>query len=445
MKKTIPFLSIGIAIFLSIVFIGAISTSSRAAGPYRGYVVIQPDPHRRWIRDISFSSNINGIEALELAGQEVVTTSTAFGVAVCSINGVGCPPDNCFCSSSFWDYSYWDGSAWQSHPTGAGGSSLGDRAVEGWRWGEWGVGSLPPANHLIAANEALDYLLAQQSADGGYGSASSSVETLLSIGANHITPADWRKANNPYSLSNYLLLKGAAFTKGGSASAGKLSVGLSGSQGCQPYRSQSPSGNYDSATGIYAEGAGNQSWAMLGVSAISETIPAQAVSYLKSLQKSDGSFEWGTGYGYDTNSTSLAIQALIAGGESITSTAVISGLNYLQSAQNSDGGFPYDPVSVWGTASDANSTAYAIQAIIAAGQDPQASPWVQSGSDPIQFLLSLQLPDGSFEWQKGGGVNFLATQQAIPALLHRPFPLNEAPWMSCPANSLPVIIFSNPN
>ncbi len=445
MKKTMPFLSIVIALFLSIVFIGAMTTSTSADGPNQGYVVIQPDPGQRWVREISFSSNINGLEALELANQEVITSSTAYGVAVCSIGGVGCPADNCFCSSEYWDYGYWDGGAWQSHATGASDSSLGDGAIEGWRWGAWGSGSLPPAPQLIAANEALDYILTLQNSNGGYGTTSSSVETLLAIGANNISPTDWRKSDNQYSLANYLLLHGATYANGSAAAAGKLSVGLTGSQGCLPYNSQSPASNYDPITGIYAEGSGPQAWVMLGVSAISETIPSQAITYLKSLAKSDGSWEWGVGYGSDTNSTSMAIQALIAGGESITATTIISGLNYLQSAQNSDGGFPYDLVSIWGTDSDANSTAYAIQAILAAGQNPETSPWVQSGGNPIQFLLSLQLANGSIEWQSGYGANLLATQQVIPALLHRPFPLNTSVLLSCPSSTMPLILLSNPD
>jgi hypothetical protein len=241
---------------------------------------------------------------------------------------------------------------------GPTGSTLSNGAIEGWKWGEWGSAAIPTATHLIAANEALDYLLSIQSADGGYTSAGGSVETLLSIASNSINPADWRKPGNHFSLANTLLLNGAKYSSKSSAAAGKLSVGLTGSQGCLPYASQSPSYDYNPATGIYDAGAGGQSWAILGASALGDSIPAQAITYLKSLQKSDGSFEWGTGYGYDTNSTSMAIQALIAGGDSITSTAVISGFELFTISPNTMVGFPYDPVSTYGTESDANSTAY---------------------------------------------------------------------------------------
>lgn len=111
------------------------------------------------------------------------------------------------------------------------------------------------------------------------------------------------------------------------------------------------------------------------------------------------------------------MQALIAAGEPVTATEVVSGLAYLKQAQQPDGGFAYDLTS--GGGSDANSTAYAIQALVAAGEDPAGEAWRVGGVLPVAYLLSLQLPDGSFEWQKDLGSNLFATQQAIPALLQR--------------------------
>jgi len=119
----------------------------------------------------------------------------------------------------------------------------------------------------------------------------------------------------------------------------------------------------------------------------------------------------------------LAIQALVAGGECLTSSNIVRGVDYLKSAQNNDGGFPYDPQSAWGTDSDTNSTAWAMQALLAANQDLTDSKWIINGSNPISYLLSVQLPDGSFEWQKDTGANILATQQAVAPLLGQPFPL----------------------
>jgi len=54
-------------------------------------------------------------------------------------------------------------------------------------------------------------------------------------------------------------------------------------------------------------------------------------------------------------------------------------------------------------------------------------------------LLSLQLPDGSFEWQKGKGANPLATEQAISALLGRTFPLRVGRPADCLRTDLPAV------
>src|SRR3712207_8852078 len=52
---------------------------------------------------------------------------------------------------------------------------------------------------------------------------------------------------------------------------------------------------------------------------------------------------------------------------SSTSEAKTRAVNYLRTQQNADGGFPFSQTSQFGNASDANSTAVSIQAIVATG------------------------------------------------------------------------------
>jgi squalene cyclase len=179
-------------------------------------------------------------------------------------------------------------------------------------------------------------------------------------------------------------------------------------------------------------------------------VPGLALDHLKGLQQPDGGWEWDTGWGSDTNSTALAIQSLAAAGEPAASPVIIDGLDYLEGAQNDDGGFPYSPVSPWGTDSDTNSTAFVVQALLAAGDSPTDSRWLTytngiTPTNPISFLLSMQLADGSFEWQPGaGGDRQASTRQAITALLGRPFPLEVAELDNCRACYLPIIRKSSP-
>jgi hypothetical protein len=423
--------------------LGAAVAFAQPAGPAdqaHGYVIVQFNDRDLVARAITFTTPISGLRALELSGLEIVTTTTGFGPAVCSIGGVGCPADNCFCGgATFWGYKFWDGGAWQDYMVGAGDSALNDGAVEGWRWGAWGS-AMWPARPVTAALQALDWLRPRQSlSDGGYGGDGGSAEAQLTIGANGYTATEWRRQSGAPSLAHYWLGRAGPYSQGGGAQAGKLAVGMAATDTCWPRPAVHPSAYYSVTSGIYAEGAGPQAWAILGTIAVSETVPAEAVQYLKGLTQPNGGWEWGPGWGTDTNATALALQALIAFGEPATSAVITQGVAYLKTAQNADGGFPYDPVSPWGTDSDANSTAYVLQALRAAGEDPVGPSWSKGVNNPVTFLLTMQLADGSFEWKAGNGSNQLATQQAGVALLGRPFPLNVAEPRWCPAQYLPLV------
>jgi len=439
-------LTLAVAV-LVLTLAGLIVTSVAAAQPAaaprsaRAHVVVQFGDHDLAARAINFTAPISGLRALELTGLPVVTASFGWGTAVCAINGVGCPATNCFCdSNNFWGYKYWDGSAWQDYMVGADSSSVNNGAVEGWRWGPWGS-AMHPARPITSAVQALDWLAPRQSlTDGGYGGDSATAEAQLAVAANNYTAAEWRRQPNAPSLQSYQMMYASRFANQGAGAAGKLAVAQIGARTpCWTNNTRQPSHYYNSGTGAYSNEAGPHAWAMLGTVALSQTVSAQAVQYLKNLQQPNGGWEWSPGWGTDTNTTALAVQALIASGEPVGSSNVTNGLTYLKSAQNNDGGFPYDPTSLWGTDSDANSTAYVIQAILAAGQDPMSAAWQKNGNTPYAFLLSLQLSDGSFEWQSGTGSNQLATVQSIVALLGRPFPLRVASVNACPVLYFPFI------
>ena len=104
--------------------------SAAPADEAHGTVIVQLGDHELVARPITFTAPISGLAALQLSGLEVVAASTSYGTVVCSIEGVGCPADNCFCDDSvFWGYKSWDGAVWQDYMVGASESSLGDGAV----------------------------------------------------------------------------------------------------------------------------------------------------------------------------------------------------------------------------------------------------------------------------------------------------------------------------
>lgn len=434
----------GLGLILLTLLLTVARATAEPLGPAstgQGSVVVQFGDHDLIARSISFTAPISGLRALELTGLDVVTATTGFGPAVCSIEGVGCPASDCFCGgSNFWNYNYWDGSTWQGYAVGAGDSAVGDGGVEGWRWGSWGS-SMQPARPVTAALQALSWLRTPQSlSDGGYGGDGSTAEAAMAIGANGYRAGAWRRQPGAPSLLSYQMAYAARYASQGAAQAGKQAVGLVATGACWPRGTRQPSTYYNAADGTYSTGALAQAWAILGSAALSQTVPAAAQTYLENLAQPNGGWEWAPGMGTDSNSTALALQALVAAGEPLNSPVISNGLNFLRSAQNADGGFTYTPGSSSGTASDADSTAYSIQALIATGQDPASGTWSQGGNTPISYLLSLQLPDGSFEWQKGSGANQLATEQAVPALLGRAFPLRVMQPVSCQSIYLPTTI-----
>ena len=104
------------------------------------------------------------------------------------------------------------------------------------------------------------------------------------------------------------------------------------------------------------------------------------IRYIKARQNDDGGWR-SFSVESDVRTTSLVIQALIAAGEDKNSETITKALDYLRKAQVDDGGY-----------SDVISTSYAIQAFIAAGEDSS------NYTNTIEHLLSLQQPDGSFNY-----------------------------------------------
>lgn len=414
--------------------------SARALPQETATVIVQFDDNARVARAIAFTDPISGIRALELAGLNVVISDTSFGPAICAIEGVGCPSSNCFCGgSTFWGNSYHDGTLWQSYSVGASSSVISQTgAIEGWRWGEWGS-TLAEPEASQSAVAGLNWLSAQQViTSGGFGrSMGAAVEGMLAFGANHIAAEEVRRSATGPSLADFATLNGATYSRVGAAESGKLATALQASDACLPAGALLPSSHYSPTLGSYAAGTGATAWAILGASAASETVEAPALVALRAAQQSDGGWEWSAGWGSDTNSTALAIQALVANDEPITSTVILSAVAYLAGAQSADGGFPYAPGAT--AQSDANSTAYVIQGLIAAGEDPEAAAWEKNGATPVAFLRTLQLPSGAFEWTAGTGGNLLATTQAIPALLGRAHPIAKGVLAVCPVSFLPAV------
>jgi hypothetical protein len=399
------------------------------------HVVVQFDDGSVVVRSITFTHPISGANVLAKTDLDF----TQSGTLACGIEGIGCPADDCFCADNKWTQSLWDGSAWQQpwpFPDLQDGDVWAFAYDAGW------PPVVAPAPPITAASKALDWLFTQQQADGGYGSASASVEVLMAVGANRMDASEWRQQAAGPSLLGFMSSRWSQYNQNAGA-AGKSAVAATTALDCWPNTRQ-PMAYYDPDTGEFSANSLDQAWAMLGTSALSQTVPVSAVQSLKDAQQANGGWEFGEGWGTDTNATALAGQALIASGEPTASPVIADALTYLKSTQNAtDAGFPYNPDGGWPGAenSDTNSTAYVVQALLAAGEDPTTGTWVVNNTNPISYLLSMQQPDGHFLWQgtsDGPDLTF-STRQVIPALLNSPFPVRVADLDVCPIQYLPVV------
>jgi energy-coupling factor transport system substrate-specific component len=140
--------------------------------------------------------------------------------------------------------------------------------------------------------------------------------------------------------------------------------------------------------------------------------------WLSREQGADGGFGLG-GSGSDVDDTAAVIQALIDTGVPANRRGIMRAGAFLVHAQNPDGGYPQQP----GGLSNAQSTAWAVQALVASGRDPGAVHHNGSRS-PVGYLLTLVAADGSVRYSRiGAQTPVWVTAQALTALARKPFPI----------------------
>jgi len=284
---------------------------------------------------------------------------------------------------------------------------------------------------------ALSYLKSQQNADGGFGSGfspdssvGSTADVVLAIVAAGGDPATFdQEGNTPLT---YLAANASKAATAGDL-AKLIMATIAAGENPRRFGDTDPVARLEALIDRSGKIGGETDTffahclAVLALKSAMRPIPKGAVDYIKAAQQENGGWAWdgSTATAPDTNTTAFAVQALIAAGEPATSQAVTKALDYYRSIQNDDGGWPYQNPSAYGTDTDANSTAVTIQALIAAGQDPAAQSWAKTGGNtPFSALAALQNQSGAFRWQAAiADDNLLATVQALPAMARKAFPL----------------------
>ncbi len=286
-----------------------------------------------------------------------------------------------------------------------------------------------PALAMADLPAALDYLKTQQSADGGFGNGfspesalGSTADVLLAIVALGGNVASFAQGDN--TPLTYLAANAPSAASAGDLSKLILALVPAGENprtfgGVDSVAKLEALAGADGRIGGAADTFVSTLMAVVALKSVQRPIPGESLGLIRQAQQENGGWAWdGTaGTAADTNTTAYALQALVAGGEAVDGPAVTKALEYYDTIQNEDGGWPYQNPSDFGTATDANSTAVTVQAILAAGQDPAGAGWTSAaGKTPYDALDGLQNASGAWAWKADvPGDNLLATVQAAPA------------------------------
>jgi hypothetical protein len=151
------------------------------------------------------------------------------------------------------------------------------------------------------------------------------------------------------------------------------------------------------------------SWSVIAFRAAGAPIHRATIRWLLSRQSHAGGWGWTAGVA-DSNDTAAVVEALRAA--KVGGPPVRRALRFLLGFRNRDGGFEL----THGRGSDAQSTAWAVQAFLAAGKTPPRGA--------LAYLWRLRRTDGSFRYSaRYTTTPVWVTAQVLPALARKAFPL----------------------
>jgi hypothetical protein len=285
------------------------------------------------------------------------------------------------------------------------------------------VSAYPYSNSEQEVSQALEWLRSQQQTNGSIGGFGTSSWAVMAIVASGEDPHDW--SNGGDSIIDYLEKNKDSLSSSTDYSRFILSMVAAGEDPRNVNGTDliaNLESFYDGTQFGDPSFLNDDFWAVMaltsaGIDKNDEKIQ-NATAFIKSNQnEGDKGWSYGVGADSDVDDTAAAIMTLISADESQSSTNITNGLEYMKSKQTSSGGF-----DSWGYGPGAESDSWAIQAIVAAGQDPTGANWTKEGKNPIDDLLSFQNQDGSFNGSNSAP-NSQATSFAIPALLGKPYPI----------------------
>lgn len=281
----------------------------------------------------------------------------------------------------------------------------------------------PPATGV---GGVVSYLLGAQRPDGGFGAApgqaSSQLYTgwaALGLAAAGESPAD--VSHGGASVLDYVRAGAGSLGDPGSVERTMLVAAAAGV-------SAQSFGGHDLVAalerrirrdGSVADQVNLTAFAVLALGAAGRAPSSATVAWLTRQQNRDGGFSFATRGGQsDVDDTGAALEAL--GRHGASSARAVA---YLRGQQARDGGFPGEP----GGESNAQSTAWAVQGLLAAGVSP-GSLHRAGAVSPVQYLRSLIAPDGHVRYARSGDQTPVwVTAEALMALEGKTLPIAPVP------------------
>jgi hypothetical protein len=276
----------------------------------------------------------------------------------------------------------------------------------------------------------LSFLLSAQNADGGFGGArgqgSSELYTAwaaMAVAATGYNPATVRRGGRSVLDS----LRGQAFTLQGVGDA-ERTILAARACGASAY---SFAGRHlvsemmraRARDHSFAEQVNLTAFAIFAMRAIGHTASfgpiRDAAGWIERQRNDDGGFAFSTrGGSSDVDDTAAALQALVDAGAR-NRRALVPATSYLIAAQNPDGGYPQRPEGQ----SNAQSTAWAVQGLIAAGRNPN-SVRRRGSRSPLGYLGSLVSSGGAMRYSRTSAQTPVwVTAQALIAQVGWIFPV----------------------
>jgi energy-coupling factor transport system substrate-specific component len=282
---------------------------------------------------------------------------------------------------------------------------------------------LPARAQASEVSRAAGWLVSAQNADGGWGSAPGhdsatdmTAWAMLGLESSGRNPLDIsRSGHNPVGY-----LRGHVGELSSPGDYARTILALEGA-GVDPH----DFGGHDLVSalagqrrnnGSYEGWPGSTAFAVIALRAAGGGGIDQSISWLAKVQNGDGGWGDVPGSPSTADGTGAAMQAMP------DSSVAKHGLGYLRNAQRPSGGFPIGASG----AVNAQSTAWAVQGMVAVGTDPASVH--EQGKSPLEYLAARQDADGHYRYSSSRDQTPVwVTGQVLAATAGDSFPVPAVP------------------